>query len=103
MANGIVVGTTPNIIYTFKSISSSDIVTAILTIKRDDEILLRKELADATVDENSISWKLTQEDTLAVGVGSTTFMCNWVTGDGTRGVSEETSVFFEHNHMEEVI
>ena len=99
----IVVGTTPNITYTFKSVSVSNIVTAILTVKKNNSEVLRKTLDDATVGDTRLSWKLSQADTLAVGDGTASCMLNWVTGDGTRGVSEEMTLTFISNHIEEVI
>ena len=102
MAN-IVVGTTPNIIYTFKSVSVSNIVTAILTIKKDGSEVLRKTIDDATVGDKSLTWKLSQDDTLSVGDGKASCMLNWVTADGTRGVSDEMTLMFTSNHIEEVI
>lgn len=98
----IIKGTTPTIIYTFNEISVANIVTAVLTIKRGTNIIIEKTLAAATVGENSLSWKLSQEESLSVS-GNAEMMLNWVLGDGTRGASTMTSVTFAPNHKEEVI
>ena len=99
----IVIGTTPTITYTFKVVPVSSIVTAIFTIKQMTEIVLEKTLADATVGENTISWTLTQEETLALGVREGTVMMNWVTADGQRGIGDKCVVSVGDNHIREVI
>lgn len=99
----IVVGTTPTITYRFKIVSVSDIMVAILTIKDRSGIILEKTLADASIGEDSLSWKLTQEETLAMGTRPYTMMLNWKTADGTRGASDEVSISTAPNHIKEVI
>lgn len=98
----IIKGTTPTIIYTFNEISVSNIAAAVLTIKVGSSIIIEKNLAAATVGDKSLSWKLSQEESLAAS-GNAEMMINWVTADGTRGASAETSVYFAPNHKEEVI
>lgn len=102
MAN-IRVGTTPNIIFTFKSVSVENITTAILTIMKNGNEVLRKTIESATVGDKSLTWKLSQEDTITVGDGNASCMLNWVTSDGTRGASDELVLMFDANHIEEVI
>ena len=102
----IIEGTTPTIIYKFKHIEVSDLVVAILTIKKGDSVILMKELPDATVDteKNRIGWKLTQQESLSIGEGSRKLMLNWKLDDlRTRGGSRETEVVFTGNHIKEVI
>lgn len=99
----IVIGTTPTITYTFKVVPVSSIVTAILTIKQRTGIVIKKTLADATIGENSLSWDLSQEETLLLGVRGGTVMLNWVTADGTRGIGERKSIICEDNDIREVI
>ena len=98
----IIRGTTPTITYTFKTVDVADLTAAYLTIKRNNYIAVEKDLSAATVDENTLSWTLTQADTLAVA-GDAYIMLNWKTNDGTRGASAETAVKFAANHKEEVI
>lgn len=98
----IIKGTTPTIIYTFNEISVSNITAAVLTIKVGSSIIIEKNLAAATVGNKSLSWKLSQEESLAAS-GNAEMMLNWVLGDGTRGASKTTSVTFAPNHKEEVI
>lgn len=99
----IIIGTTPTIIYKFKIISPADLTKAILTIKSMGQIILEKTLADAIVGEDSLSWTLTQQETLSIGTRSCKMMLNWVTADGTRGASAETVIMGVTNHKSEVI
>lgn len=99
----IIIGTTPTIIYTFKIVSPADLTKAILTIKCAGQIILEKTLADAVVGENSLSWTLTQQETLALGTRTAKMMLNWLTASGTRGASAETIIVGVTNHKREVI
>ena len=99
----IIIGTTPTITYTFKTVSPADLTKAILTIKSMGQIILEKTLADAVVGENSLSWTLTQQETLNIGTRSGKMMLNWLTASGTRGASAETAIMGVTNHKREVI
>lgn len=99
----IVIGTTPTITYKFKVVDVSEITVAILTIKERGTILIELTKSDATVGEDSLSWTLTQEETLLLGAKTATMMLNWKTQDGTRGASEEVFVQGAPNHIREVI
>lgn len=99
----IIIGTTPTITYTFKVVPVDSIVTAVLTIKQRTGIVLEKTLADATVGTNTLSWTLTQAETLALGLSGGTVMMNWVTADGTRGIGETCVVSMGDNHIREVM
>ena len=99
----IVIGTTPTIIYKFSVISTDDLIQAKMTIKGKNVILLSKFLSEATIGEDNISWKLSQAETLSLGVGTRSMMLNWLTADGTRGVSKETIVNSTNNHIPEVM
>lgn len=95
-------GTTPTITYKFKHVEVSDIATAILTIKKGHNIAIEKTLSDAIVGEDTLSWRLTQTQTLSV-LGSAEVMINWVTTGGIRGGSNKTMLLFTGNHIMEVI
>ena len=99
----ITIGTTPTITYKFSIVSPADFSTAILTIKCNGQLILEKNLADASVGEDTLSWTLTQEETLALGTRSCKMMLNWVTHSGKRGASEETTIIGVQNHVKEVI
>lgn len=98
----IIKGTTPTITFVFSDVSVSDIVTAIMTVKCGSEIVIEKELSSASVGEDTLSWRLTQDETLSA-MPNAEVMLNWVVGDGTRGASERLQVVFSPNHIEEVI
>ena len=99
----IVIGTTPTIIYTFSKIDPSDLVVADLTIEVRKKIVLEKSLSDAVIGEDTLSWTLTQEESLALGLTPGTIMLNWVTSGGTRGVGVLESVRGLDNHKREVL
>lgn len=98
----IVKGTTPKLIYRFKHVDVSNIRIAILTIKQDGADDIEKDLASAIIDEDSIAWILTQEETLAFN-NSIKIMLNWVLEDGTRGASKKTKYLIDNNYKEVVI
>lgn len=99
----IVIGTTPTIIYKFRDISPDDLIQAKMTIKGKNTILLSKFLSEATIGEDNISWKLSQAETLSLGVGTRTMMLNWLMADGTRGVSPKETVNVADNDVAEVM
>lgn len=99
----IVIGTTPTITYKFKIVSPSDFRACILTIKCNGQILIEKTLSDAEIGTDSVSWTLSQAETLSLGTRVAKMMCNWVTADGTRGASAETVIMGVTNHKREVI
>lgn len=98
-----IIGTTPTITYKFKIVSPSDFRDCILTIKYNGQLILEKNLADASVGEGTLSWTLTQEETLALGTRTAKMMINWITYTGKRGASEETVIQGVSNHVREVI
>ena len=100
----IIKGTTPTIVYTFSTVRVSDISVAYLTIKQDGTTKLERDLTTATVGENSLSWTLTQAETLALAVDDTiNLMLNWKLADGTRGASRKGSFNIGDNYKDEVI
>ena len=99
----IIIGTTPTITYKFKIVNVSEITVAILTIKERGVNIIELNLSDATIGEDSLSWTLTQEETLLIGARTATMMLNWKTEDGTRGASEQVFVTGGDNHIREVI
>ncbi len=56
-------GTTTEIQYSFDQVNVSDITVCYLTLKQGD-VVIEKSLADATVGEDTLTWKLTQAETL---------------------------------------
>lgn len=99
----IIIGTTPTITYRFKVVDVTDITVAIITIKERGVNIVELNLSDATIGEDSLSWTLTQEETLQLAGKTATMMLNWKTEDGTRGASEEVFIQGAPNHIREVI
>ena len=96
--NQIILGTTPTILFEFETVDPSTFVAAEMTIKGRSNILLTKTLLGARRTSTQLSWKLTQQETINLGVGTYTIMCNWLTADGTRGACLETTVKILSNH-----
>lgn len=85
----IIRGTTPTIKFVFNTISVQSITTAYFLIKSGSKIIIEKDLSTATVENNNLSWKLTQEESLMLSAGgSVVLMCDWKLADGTRGRSK---------------
>lgn len=97
----IIRGTTPTLQYTFNDVTVANITSAYLTIKVDGtaEHDIEKDLTSATVAQKSISWTLTQAETLSFGT-SISVMINWKLQDGTRGASEKTTILVDANYKE---
>lgn len=85
----IIRGTTPTIKFVFNTIEVASITAAYFLIKNGQKIIIQKDLSSATTDTNSLSWKLTQEESFLLSAGATvSIMCDWKLADGTRGRSK---------------
>lgn len=86
----IIRGTTPTVRFTFGSVNPAQITDAYLVLKQQGQEVIRVEMEDAIVGEHTLSWVLTQEQTLALTAGKdTTIVCDWLLSTGVRGRSEE--------------
>ena len=101
----IIRGTTPTIEYKFRVVNVSDISVAVLTFKQGGNVVIEKDLETATIGENSLSWRISQEESLLLepGAKKITIMLNWKLQDGTRGASNEEEALAADNHKNEVI
>ena len=99
----IIQGTTPTIVYTFANVSVTDISVAILTLKQNGTVIVERNLDTAEVGTSSLSWTLTQEETLQFTGSTINSMLNWKLADGTRGASKKGSFAIEDNYVKEVI
>ena len=96
--------TTPTITYKPSSVDVSDIENAYLCIKQYAKIIIEKDIDDADVDEDSISWTLSQEDTGKLSEGKECVAgVDWVTIDGTRGRSNIGKYLVVGSGKDEVI
>ena len=102
MAN-IIRATTPTFMYTFSHINVADIVSAYMTIQMNGETVIEKDLSAAVVGEKTLSWTLTQEETLSLSAKTVKHQCNWLTSAGLRGASDEETVYIGRNQKNEVI
>ena len=101
--NKIILGTTPTILFEFRNVTPSEFVAAVMTIKGRGDILLTKTLSTAVIGDTQLSWKLSQQETINLGVGTYKIMCNWLLADGTCGACEETQLQVVSNHRNEVL
>ncbi len=101
--NKIILGTTPTILFEFRNVTPSEFVAAEMTIKGRGGILLTKTLSTAVIGNAQLSWKLSQQETINLGVGTYKIMCNWLLVDGTRGACEETQLQVLANHKNDVL
>ena len=101
--NSIIRGTTPTIQYTFKSVNVANITTAYLTIKMSGATLIEKDITSATVGQKSLSWMLSQAETLSMTASEVIIQLNWKLNDGTRGASLKTRMTISDNVKEVVI
>ena len=99
----IIRGTTPTITYNFNTIRVANITSAYLTIKQSGRTVLEKTLSDAIIGDKSLSWTLTQAETLAFTEKDVSIMVNWLLNEGTRGATKKTSIGIEPNYKEVVI
>lgn len=98
----IIRGTTPTIVYKFKTVKPAEITDAILTMKRDGVVVFERDMSGVVVGEDTLSWPLTQEDTLGLPA-EVSVMINWITDGGIRGASRKTTLIIESNYHPEVM
>lgn len=88
----IIRGTTPIIEFAFSDIQIADITAANLYVKQDGRIKIAKDI-DSAIVSTSLSWRLTQEETLALAPKQAAqIVCDWKLQDGTRGRSNVLTV-----------
>lgn len=99
----IIRATTPTITFKYNTVTVSNLAVAELTLKQGGETVILKHLSEATVGADTVSWKLTQEETLSLGQTMVEICCDWKTNDGTRGRSNKASVNTDDPGINEVI
>lgn len=90
----IVRGTTPTIKYTFSTVDLTELESAVLTISQRS-VTVQKTLSAAVVDSEAktLSWTLTQSETLELTAGSATeIKLDWLLQNGTRGAGNSITV-----------
>ena len=99
----IIRGTTPTIQFTFNNVPVGNISTAVMTIRQACAKKAEKDLTEATAGDKTLSWTLTQEESLSLANGVCKIQCNWLLADGTRGASKIYNVEITANQIHEVI
>lgn len=99
----IIRGTTPTIQFTFNYVQVENISAAVLTIKQSCVEKVEKDITAATAGDKTLSWTLTQAESLSLATGVCKIQCNWVLADGTRGASDNNTVEILPNQVNEVI
>ena len=84
-------GTTPTIKFKFSVVDPNDIVVAFLSVKQKNNVL-EKDISDAVIGEDYISWDLTQAETLSFAKGAVNIECRYRT---TSGKAYKTKVLEE--------
>ena len=100
--------TTPTVRFMFSEIDIDDISVAYLTIKQNNNTVIEKDINSAVITntetEQSVAWKLTQDDTLKLAKNVNALIyCDWKLTDGTRGRSHVRAEGVEDTGMQEVI
>jgi hypothetical protein len=97
-------GTTPTVSVSYDLIYTEDITDARLVVKQCGIKVLELGKTRATDADNSLTWTLTQQETLQLKPGRiATVMVDWLLTDGTRGRSEELAFRVEDSGIEGVI
>lgn len=73
-------GTTPKLIFTFKKVVPSDITVAYMTLVQSG-LTIEKDLAEAEVGEDSLTWSLTQAETISLRDGEVKLQIRYKTSD----------------------
>lgn len=100
--SNIISCTTPTIKYNFNVVDPAHIVEAYLTIYEGRTLAVERDLTTAVVGEHSLSWTLTQAETLEFDK-SVVAQLNWLTDSGVRGASEKVRIAISENLKNEVI
>ena len=100
----IIRGTTPTVVYTFKTVTPSEVNKAYLTVKQMNATIIERDITTAEVGETTLSWVLAQEETLALSPQHDAVLCcDWKTNDGKRGRSVIRKEKVENSGKNEVI
>lgn len=83
----IIRGTTPTIIFTFEEIDVANLAVALLIIKQNGCTIIEKDLSAGTIADGSLSFTLSQVETLSLAIGSASLCLDWKTTEGIRGRS----------------
>lgn len=98
----IYTGTTPTYVLTFKGVDFTQADEIVVTISDMNETTLLELTPEAT--ETTLSFSLTQEQTLAMPIGSCLIQVNWLyDGGNKRAASNKAKIDFKKNLKHEVM
>lgn len=99
----IYTGTTPTYVLTFKGVDFTQADEIVVTISDMNETTVL-ELTPEVTDETTLSFSLTQEQTLAMPIGSCFIQVNWLYDNrDKRGASDKGKIDFRKNLKHEVM
>lgn len=82
-------GTTPTLTFAYKTVPVETIVEAWLTMTQRGKLVVDKDIETCRKGEDTLSWSLTQEETLAIEVDAEVeIQCRYKTASGFAGASK---------------
>lgn len=98
----IYTGTTPTYVLTFQGVDFTQADEIVVTISDMNETTLLELTPEAT--ETTLTFSLTQEQTLAMPIGSCLIQVNWLyDGGNKRAASNKAKIDFKKNLKHEVM
>ena len=98
----IYTGTTPTYVLTFQGVDFTQTDEIVVTISDMNEVTILELTPEAT--ETTLTFSLTQEQTLAMPIGSCLIQVNWLyDGGNKRAASNKAKIDFKKNLKHEVM
>ena len=98
----IYTGTTPTYVLTFQGVDFTQADEIVVTISDMNEVTILELTPEAT--ETTLTFSLTQEQTLAMPIGSCLIQVNWLyDGGNKRAASNKAKIDFKKNLKNEVM
>ena len=98
----IYTGTTPTYVLTFQGVDFTTADEIVVTISDMNEVTILELTPEAT--ETTLTFSLTQEQTLAMPIGSCLIQVNWLyDGGNKRAASNKAKIDFKKNLKNEVM
>ena len=99
-------GTTPTIMYRFKKVDPANFTEGFLTIRQGPDkrhVALEKTISESIIDGMTISWNLSQQESLKLREGPATIYFNYLLISGMRGVGKSLDIDVVTSGKDEVI
>lgn len=99
----IVKGTTPTFQYTFNAIDPTELTEAYFVIRQGRENIIQMPLSEAEIDGTTVSFTISQEDSLKLIPGlKATILLDWAIGS-QRGQGKRREAYIGEEGVDEVI